>query len=70
MTGAEELWGHPLKGPLSRDKGSVTENLIKYFPFLSLTVMHDTFSAPVISFVTGYRHSPFGLFRTRHLYES
>jgi Transposase DDE domain group 1 len=28
--------GHPLKGPLSRDKRSVTENVIKYFPFSSL----------------------------------
>lgn len=25
--------GHPLKGPLSREKRSVSENLKKYFPF-------------------------------------
>ena len=36
------------------------------FSFFAISVMHDTFSAPVISFVTGYRHSPFGLFRTSH----
>jgi hypothetical protein len=31
-----EKEGHPLKGPLSRDKQSVTENLIEYFPFVFL----------------------------------
>ncbi len=36
-------WGHPLKGPLSRDKRSVSENLIKYFPFIFLMEPHSTF---------------------------
>ena len=45
--------GHPLKGPLSRDKRSVTENLIKYFPFIFLMEPHGTFFAPDISSIAG-----------------
>jgi hypothetical protein len=53
MRGAAWLRGHPLKGPLSRDKQSVTENLIKYFPFVFLMETHSTFFAPVISSIAG-----------------
>ena len=51
----KEQKGHPLKGPLSRDKQSVSENLIKYLPFIFLMEPHSTFFAPVISSIAGCR---------------